>query len=285
MNKPLKSSQQEKYLRTLIQAAVCSGDVLMKYFPKNGRSRSDEKKLNVREKKGAGLVTEADFHSEKAALSLLKKIEPSFELLTEETAPDYEPGHRPPGRWIIDPLDGTTNFVHGFGMFSVSIACEVEGKIECGVVYHPWVNELYFAKRGHGCFLMSPRLETKKTRLEVSRTQKMKDSLLTTGFTYRKDQGLRAEMVAFEELSRVARAIRRPGSAALDLALTARGVFDGFWERRLSPWDVAAGSLLVSEAGGRVSDFSGKPFEIDSDQLLASNGLLHRQLLRAIHSN
>jgi myo-inositol-1(or 4)-monophosphatase len=143
------------------------------------------------------------------------------------------------------------------------------------VIYHPILRETYVALEGRGAFVNGQRIR-------VSKTRKLKDSLLTTGFTYRKTTWLHEEMNAFERLSRVARAVRRPGSAALDLAYTARGVFDGFWERRLSPWDVAAGALLVQEAGGKVTDFQGKPFNILDSEVLASNGLLHPRLRRAI---
>jgi myo-inositol-1(or 4)-monophosphatase len=143
------------------------------------------------------------------------------------------------------------------------------------VIYHPILKDTYVAVRGGGAFVNG-------RPMRVSKTRRLGDSLLTTGFTYRKDSWLRAEMEAFERLSEVARAVRRPGSAALDLAYTARGVFDGFWERRLSPWDVAAGALLVEEAGGKVTDFQGKSFQISAREILASNGTLHKPLLQAV---
>jgi myo-inositol-1(or 4)-monophosphatase len=160
-------------------------------------------------------------------------------------------------------------------MFCVSIAAEWEGEIVVGVIYHPILKDLYVAVRGKGAFVNGKRLR-------VSNTRRVENSLLTTGFTYRKDKYLHREMEAFERLSHVTRAIRRPGSAALDLAYTARGVFDGFWERRLSPWDVAAGALLVMEAGGKVTDFQGRPFRIDSKEVLASNSSLHQDLLKSV---
>jgi myo-inositol-1(or 4)-monophosphatase len=245
------------------KAAQAAGKILLRYF---GRD------LIVSEKAGAGLVTNADLESEAAAIRILTRLRPDFGLLTEESAPRSSPGQ---GRWIIDPLDGTTNYVHGFPMFCVSIAAEWGGRIIAGVIHHPVLRETYVAVRGRGAFLNG-------RRLKVSPTSEIRNSLLTTGFTYRKDEWLRAEMEAFERLSAVARAVRRPGSAALDLAYTARGVFDGFWERRLSPWDVAAGVLLVQEAGGMVTDFRGKPFQIDMPEVLASNSNLHPALLRVV---
>lgn len=246
-----------------IRAAHAGGRILMKYFGKA---------LNVREKQGAGLVTQADLESEQAIVRILSRVRKDFGFLTEESAPKTGPGS---GRWIIDPLDGTTNFVHGFPMFCVSIAAEWEGETVIGVIYHPVLKETYVAVKGKGAFVNGKRLQ-------VSTTDKLTDSLLSTGFTYRKDEWLRQEMEAFERLSGIARAIRRPGSAALDLAYTARGVFDGFWERRLSPWDVAAGALLVQEAGGKVSDFKGQPFKVDAPAILATNSKLHQTMLQAV---
>lgn len=254
----------ETLKKPMIEAAHASGRVLMRYF---GR------KLEVREKEGAGLVTEADLKSERAAMRLLKAARPDFGMLTEESSPESRGGTQ--GRWIIDPLDGTTNFVHRFPMFCVSIAAEWEGRVVAGVIHHPVLGDTYVATLGGGA-----RLNGKPIR--VSKTRKLADSLLTTGFTYRKNEWLHAEMEAFERLSGIARAIRRPGSAALDLAYVARGVFDGFWERRLSPWDVAAGALIVQEAGGRVTDFAGQPFRVDAGQIIAAGPGLHGELLKTV---
>jgi myo-inositol-1(or 4)-monophosphatase len=157
-------------------------------------------------------------------------------------------------------------------MFCVSLAAEWAGEVLAGVIYHPVLKDVYVGIKGKGAFLNGKKIS-------VSGTEKISDSLLTTGFTYRKDQWLTEEMGAFEDLSKVARAIRRPGSAALDLAYTARGVFDGFWERRLSPWDIAAGALIVQEAGGQVTNFKGDSFKVESTEILASNGKLHGELL------
>lgn len=230
------------------------------------------KPLRVEEKAGAGLVTQVDWASENAAIKILKREFPDFGILTEESGQHLA---RSPGRWILDPLDGTTNYVHRFPMFCVSIAAEWENEICVGVIYHPVLKETYLGVRGKGA-----RVNGKK--LKISLTRKVENSLLSTGFTYRKGEWLRDEMQAFSNLSAVARAVRRPGSAALDLAYTARGVFDGFWERRLSPWDVAAGALLVKEAGGMVTDFQGAPFTLDKAEILASNGLVHSALLQNI---
>jgi myo-inositol-1(or 4)-monophosphatase len=249
---------------TAIEAAHASGAVLRKNF--GG-------KLRVSEKKGAGLVTDVDLASESASLRVFARRTPGFGVLTEEAG--VKGAAQPEGRWILDPLDGTTNYVHGFPMFCVSLGCEWQGELVVGVIYHPILEETYVAVKGKGAFV-------NKKRITVSGTTRLDDSLLTTGFTYRKEDWLHDEMVAFERLSRIARAVRRPGSAALDLAYVARGVFDGFWERRLSPWDVAAGSLLITEAGGKVTDFRGKPFKVDEAEIVASNTRLHGKLLEAV---
>lgn len=246
-----------------IEAAHAAGQVLMHYF--GGQ-------LKISEKEGAGLVSNADIEAQEKSVAILRKAYPDFGFLTEEAAPEHTSS---PGRWIIDPLDGTTNYIHGFPMFCVSIAAEWNHELAVGVIYHPVLKETYVAVRGQGAFLNDHPLH-------VSKTELITNSLLTTGFTYRKDEFLKAEMSAFEKLSAKARAIRRPGSAALDLAYTARGVFDAFWERRLSPWDVAAGALIVTEAGGRVTNFSGGTFQLDGGEILASNSRLHSSLIHEI---
>lgn len=261
--KPLRAPSKKKLVEAAVRAAHASGKILASHFGKP---------LKVSEKDGAGLVTQIDIASEKASMKILRQAFPHFGFLTEESGVHSA---QSPGRWIIDPLDGTTNYIHRFPMFCVSIAAEWEGELVVGVIYHPILKDTYIAVRGQGATINGKRLR-------VSQTPRLEDSLLSTGFTYRKNEWLHREMEAFEHLSGVARAVRRPGSAALDLAYTARGVFDGFWERRLSPWDVAAGALLVQEAGGQVSDFKGKDFKVESAEIIASNGKLHKKLLESI---
>ncbi len=247
----------------ILDAAEAAGKVLRRHY---------RSKLRISEKPGAGLVTNADFEAQDAVVKILRKGIPQFGFLTEEAKPEQA---QCPGRWIIDPLDGTTNFVHGFPMFCVSIAAEWDGEIVAGTIYHPILDESYLALKGKGATRNGQKIQT-------SSTSKIKNSLLTTGFTYQKEKLLHKEMNAFEKLSGVARAVRRPGSAALDLAYTAAGVFDAFWERNLSPWDVAAGSLIVQEAGGKVTNFRGEPFHLEERTLLASNSTLHTALLREV---
>ncbi len=247
----------------ILDAAEAAGKVLRRHY---------RSKLRISEKPGAGLVTNADFEAQDAVVKILRKGIPQFGFLTEEAKPEQA---QCPGRWIIDPLDGTTNFVHGFPMFCVSIAAEWDGEIVAGTIYHPILDESYLALKGKGATRNGRKIQT-------SSTSKIKNSLLTTGFTYQKEKLLHKEMNAFEKLSGVARAVRRPGSAALDLAYTAAGVFDAFWERNLSPWDVAAGSLIVQEAGGKVTNFRGEPFHLEDRTLLASNSTLHAALLHEV---
>jgi myo-inositol-1(or 4)-monophosphatase len=223
-----------------VSAALAAGRVLRKHFGKP---------ISIREKENQSLVTNADVEAEETCLKILLKRFPDFGVIAEESAPRASRDH---GRWVIDPLDGTTNFVHRFPMFCVSIAAEWNDEVVVGVIYHPLLREMAVAVRGHGA--------------RLNQKQKL----------------LHREMGAFERLSGIARAVRRPGSAALDLAYTGRGVFDGFWERNLSPWDVAAGSLIVEEAGGKVTDFKGKPFSIHAKEIVASNGILHNSLIQTI---
>ncbi len=249
--------------KSIVQAAHEGGKVLLRYFGT---------RLKIHTKPDAGLVSKADIESEKTILRILKKTRPDFVALTEEFSPN---AGRSQGRWIIDPLDGTTNYLRGFPVFCVSIAAEWEGEIVAGVIYHPILKETFSAHRGGGAFLNGKRIH-------VSGVKRLADSVLTTGFTYKKSKWLKIEVDAFERLSSQVIGIRRPGSAALDLAYTARGTFDGFWEHQLSPWDVAAGLLLVEEAGGKVTDFRNGKLDIHCGEILATNGGVHAEMLKKI---
>ncbi len=249
----------------MIRSAHAAGKVLLRRF----RTR-----LRVDEKPGEGLVTNADFEAERAAIKVLRSALPDFGILAEESG-SAEASR--PGRWILDPLDGTTNFAHGCTTFCVSVAAEWEGEVLAGAIFHPVSGETYTAMRGKGAFVNGRRMHVSETRLA-------RQAFLSTGFSSRKEKWLDQELVVFERLSRKVNAIRRPGSAALDLAQVARGVFDGFWERGLSAWDVAAGSLLIREAGGKVTDFRGRPFRMEGGEVVATNGLIHRALIRELGS-
>ncbi|MCI0405111.1 MAG: inositol monophosphatase, partial [candidate division Zixibacteria bacterium] len=220
------------------------------------------------------LVTSADQKAEALISSRLKKSFPEFDLLAEE-------GAGSPGRmnadalWVVDPLDGTTNFAHRLPIYAVSIALWEKGKPVLGVVYHPALDELFWAVKGKGAFL-------NKKRIAVSRTTDPNSALLSTGFPYDLRQSRENNLDYFEAFATRVRAIRRMGAAALDIAWTAAGRFDGFWELKLYPWDIAAALLMVSEAGGKLSDFEGGVLELATPNVVASNARLHTFILTVI---
>ncbi|MDT8288025.1 MAG: inositol monophosphatase family protein, partial [Elusimicrobiales bacterium] len=223
----------------------------------------------------ADLLTAADLASQKKAIGLIRRHYPDHGLLAEEGVDTFRPG-RP--AWIIDPLDGTTNYAHGFPAAAVTAAYYDGTEIKAGGTLDPFRGELFFAVKGRGASLNG-------RRIKVSRTPELSRSLLATGFAY--DRGEKAEYYCsfYAEFLKISHDIRRMGSAALDLAWTACGRLDGYWEFNLKPWDVAAGLLLVKEAGGEVSDFSGKGWKVPTDfgpQTLAANGRLNRAMLSVI---
>ena len=214
------------------------------------------------------LVTEADVASERFIVDSVKKEFPQHSILAEEEAarennPDY--------KWIIDPLDGTTNFAHGFPAYCVSVALEYRRDIVVGAVYDPERDELFCARLGGGSYLNGNKNRvTSQTRLERS--------LLATGFPYDIGSSRENNLRYFNRFARLAQGIRRAGSAALDLCYLGCGRFDGFWELKLHPWDVAAGMLVVKEAGGKVTDFQGKKYSIYGKYILASNSKIHSRM-------
>ncbi|MFB3924601.1 MAG: inositol monophosphatase family protein [Syntrophales bacterium] len=215
------------------------------------------------------IVTEEDKMSEEIIISRIRKNFPSHGILAEESEEIGGSGYR----WIIDPLDGTTNYAHGYPVFCVSIALEREGKVVLGVIFNPVLDEIFVAEDGKGAFL-------NKRRIRVSTTADLSLGLLATGFPYDIRENRDNNLNYFVGLATRVQAIRRAGSAALDLAYTACGRFDAFWELKLRPWDTAAGCLLVKEAGGVVTDLFGRPFLLDSPHILASNGKMHDRLIR-----
>jgi myo-inositol-1(or 4)-monophosphatase len=218
------------------------------------------------------LVTEADKMSEELILAEISRRYPDHGILSEESAQKNEQATM---RWIIDPLDGTTNYAHGFPFFCVSIALEKEGDVVLGVVYDPIRDELFAAERESGAYLNGKNLQ-------VSNVNDLSHSLLATGFPYDIRVSPDNNLNFFSAMAKKAQAIRRPGAAALDLAYLAAGRIDGFWELKLKPWDTAAGCLLVTEAGGVISDMTGGPWHLDSPDLLASNGLIQEQMMDVI---
>ena len=220
--------------------------------------------------KGAiNLVTEMDQRSEALIIDILSREFPDYGILAEESA---EQKGSAPSRWIIDPLDGTTNYAHGYPFFCISLALEDKGKIVWGVVYDPLRDELFAGESGNGAFLNG-------TPLTVSATDNLGSGFLSTGFPYDVRESADDNLDHFSRFAKRGRAIRRDGSAALDLCYVAMGRFDGFWEMKLHPWDTAAGSLIVIEAGGRVTDYCGNPFFLDSREILATNGLIHQEMI------
>ncbi len=218
------------------------------------------------------LVTEADRLSEALIIDRISRTFPGHDVLAEESS---ETRNGSGFRWIIDPLDGTTNYAHGYPIFCVSIALEVAGERVLGVVYNPMLDEMFVAEKGRGAFLNG-------RPIRVSATAEMSKCLLATGFPYDIRCSTDNNLDLFAALAVQVQAIRRAGSAALDLAYVAAGRFDGFWELKLHPWDTAAGCLLVEEAGGVVTDLQGGVFTLDAPHVVAANDLIHPQLLEAL---
>lgn len=255
----------KEFKKIAILSALKGGKILLK-------NRGKVKKVGYKGK--VNLVTEVDFQSERAILKILKKNFPDFGILTEESEPEKKDSEY---KWIIDPLDGTTNYFHDFPSYCVSVALEKKGNIILGVIFNPLLNELFVAEKGKGAFL-------NRKRIFVSKTNALSKSLLATGFPYDIRESNIDNLDHFANFAKKTQAIRRAGSAALDLCYLAMGRFDGFWELKLSPWDTAAGSLLVKEAGGKVTDFKGGKYSIYKKEILASNGKIHSQMFEVLKS-
>jgi myo-inositol-1(or 4)-monophosphatase len=250
-----------QYLETAMEIAREAGALLARYF---------ERRVAFELKGEFDLVTEADRSSEKLVVERLRSYFPLHGIVAEE-------GGGCPGsseyRWYVDPLDGTTNFAHSFPMFNVTLGLERAGEVIAGVVYDPVRQEMFAAERGGGAYL-------NHRRIRVSQTKRLAESLGSTGFPSRK-RSHNVNIHFYYQLAMASHGVRRTGSAALDLAYVAAGRLDFFWEFGLKPWDQAAGTLLVAEAGGRVSDMSGGSLSITaSDHLLADNGALHEEVVR-----
>jgi myo-inositol-1(or 4)-monophosphatase len=253
------------YLSTAIRAALAAGRVHRQYFRQNPE---------IQKKGPVDLVTQADLEVEREFRRLIADQWPSHAVLGEEqVVASAAAGGRI--RWIIDPLDGTTNFAHGLAVFCVSIALEVDGRIELGVVYDPVGEELFTAERGLGARLNG-------LPIRVSSHEALIDALLCTGFPYAVREQPGSQVEVFAGFLATARAVRRLGSAALDLCYVAAGRLDGFWELQLQPWDMAAAGLIVEEAGGRISRYDGQPVDLFRGQIVASNGHLHGAMSEVI---
>lgn len=250
-------------LEFAVQLAQEAGRLLRDHF---GRATSVSHKSTTLD-----LVTDVDLLSEQYIKEKIAAHYPKHQILAEES------GHQQADseyRWLVDPLDGTTNYAHGYPCFAVSLALEQSGEIILGVVYDPIHDELFAAERGHGATLNG-------RPIHVSGITRLSDSLLVTGFPY----DVRSNPISIELFARFmnrAQAVRRDGSAALDMCYVACGRFDGFWELGLKPWDTAAGYLIIEEAGGRVSKFDGRPLNIYEPEVLASNGLIHGEMMNVL---
>lgn len=251
-------------LNFAIQTARDAGQILLEKFGKI---------LTVTKKGDINLVTEADLASEKLIIEQIKSYYPKHSILAEESGNAAVDGNSK-WKWIIDPLDGTTNYAHGYPCFCVTIALEHEGKIVVAVTFDPTRNEVFAAEKGNGATLNNKPIR-------VSKTEKLSEALLVTGFPYdfkQKDNFAR-HLTSF---LLNARGVRRDGSAAIDMAYIACGRFDGFWEEGLNPWDMAAGVLLIEEAGGQITNYHGGNFDLYSPPMCASNGLIHHEMLRVL---
>jgi myo-inositol-1(or 4)-monophosphatase len=252
-------SNHNDLLPAMAEIAREAGALLMGYFHQHVR---------VEYKGDADLVTIADRNSEILIRERIKKNWPTHDVLGEEqglvdTGSDY--------RWYVDPLDGTTNSAHGFPIFCVSMALERRGKRIAGVVYDPTRDELFAAEQGSGAYM-------NQQRIQVSKTSTLAECLVATGFPSHK-RHKNPNIYFYHQITLRTHGVRRAGSAALDLCCVASGRFDGFWEFNLNPWDTAAGVLIVEEAGGKVTDFRGGPFQLNSRETLASNGQVHGALV------
>lgn len=254
-------------LEKIIQIAKEAGNIIRDGYRKN---------INIEFKTGENnLVTEIDKKSEKCIMDFIKKEFPTHSILSEESGKtdktsDYI--------WIIDPLDGTTNFAHGFPIFSVSIGVQKNNETIYGVVYDVMRDIVYAAEKNSGAF-------ANDRRIHVSKNDKIARSLLVTGFPYNIKENPNNAIGKFNAFLMEARAIRRLGSAAIDFCYVADGAFDGFWEVALNPWDVAAGILIVEEAGGIVTNFKGEKIDISSKEFLASNKLIHNAMVEILQKN
>ncbi|MCI0422827.1 MAG: inositol monophosphatase [Acidobacteria bacterium] len=251
------------YLEVAVEAAKLGGEVLKQSY---GQVKKIEYKGEI------NIVTNVDKRSEILIVELLNSRFPTHSILAEEGTDMAKSSEY---KWVIDPLDGTTNYAHDYPIFCVSVGLERNGEMIAGAVYQPIFEELFVAEKGGGAYLNG-------RKIQVSRVDNLKQALVSTGFPYDVLENAGQAMKDFSCFVDSAQAVRRDGSAALDLCYVAMGRFDGFWEPRLKPWDTAAGVLVVTEGGGRVTDFHNGLYSIYKDQVVASNGLLHEQMCQVL---
>jgi myo-inositol-1(or 4)-monophosphatase len=250
-----------------VSAARKAGDIILRHMDEIDR-------LNITEKQANDFFTEVDVRAEQAIIETIHKAYPNHSIIAEESGIDEKDAEY---TWLIDPLDGTKNYLHGFPFFSVSIAVKHKSKIEHGVIFDPLRKECFSASRGGGAKLND-------RRIRVTKQNKLDKALLGTGFPFRNKELMNKYFATFQELFTHSSGIRRAGSAALDLAYVACGRLDGFWEFNLKPWDIAAGALLIREAGGLVSDLSGGESFLQTGNIVAANPKLFKSILQRIDS-
>lgn len=267
VNGPLRI--EDERLDVAVRAALAGGQICQSYF---------NDKLTFESKDVSNLVTQADIESERKIVELIKQAFPDHAILAEENEKaDLESPHL----WIVDPLDGTNNFAHQVPHFAVSIAYWKDGQPECGVIFNPVRAELYYAQRTQGAYSYSQHATD--TRLQTSSAKKMSDSLIGCGFYYDRGEMMRSTLRAVEAcFVKNIHGIRRFGTASLDLIQVAAGRFGGYFEYRLAPWDFAAGRLMVEEAGGQITTCKGDVLSLDQSTILASNGVIHDELLEIV---
>ena len=251
-------------LNIAVKAARRAGGII-------NRASRDVEQIKVSAKRDKDFVTEVDKAAEEAIIGVLKAAYPDHAILAEESGASGDSEHV----WIIDPLDGTTNFIHGFPQYAVSIAQAHKGVLQHAVVYDPTRNELFTASKGAGAYL-------NERRIRVSKRVKLNEVLIGTGFPFRYFEHVDAYLGIFRDMMHKTAGVRRPGAAALDLAWVAAGRIDGFWELGLSPWDMAGGALLITEAGGLVGDLSGEQNYLETGNIVGGNPKVFAQLLQII---
>lgn len=257
----------ENYLDTAVSAAEKCGEII---------SSSFRKIHDIKYKGPVDIVTEVDIASQHLAIDIIKKAYPDHSILAEEeNVDDITKPARHNFKWIIDPLDGTTNYAHGLPIFCFSIALEIDSEIVIGCAYNPVLKEMFHAVKGKGAYFNGKKIM-------VSSNDNLERSLLSTGFPYDKKTNPDNNFNHFADISIRARGIRRLGSAVLDLCYVASGFLDGYWELNLNPWDMASGKLMVEEAGGKTSDFCGRSLDIYNRRILATNGLIHNAISKIL---
>ena len=255
--------ETQQFLSTALEAATTAGTLILQHW---------QQPKQIYYKGAIDLVTSVDRESERQIVDVLQRKFPGHSILAEEETDRV--GSQASHRWIVDPLDGTTNFAHSYPQFCVSIALERDGEVILGLVYDPLRPECFQAVKGQGATLNGEPIR-------ISAIKELDHALLATGFPYNHRENADFYLAFFKSFLTRSQGIRRNGSAALDLCYVACGRLDGFWEFNLKPWDTAAGALVVEEAGGKLSDLSGNPFSIWNNEALASNGIIHEAMVAA----